>query len=69
MSELEQDRPLTRRERRLLEMVATGAVPTVEAAAEQVRETASPEERARGPRSRRHRDRSTRRGWAAAHTS
>ncbi|MBN9613227.1 MAG: hypothetical protein J0H64_07180 [Actinobacteria bacterium] len=43
MSDLEQDRPLTRRERRMLEMVETGAVPTIEAAEQRLRETAQSE--------------------------
>ena len=38
MSDLEQDRPLTRRERRLREMVETGAVPTIDSAEQLVRE-------------------------------
>lgn len=41
MSDLEQDRPLTRRERRMREMVETGAVPTIQAAEQQLREAAA----------------------------
>lgn len=44
MSDLEPERPLTRRERRMREMVETGAVPTIEAAEQQLREAAENEQ-------------------------